>query len=132
MEIKLRILVLGNHFWLSENTLIIDFPISEIKLVYGGGVNFYSHTLMPIGAVVFGVRIHCSSLFSFEHLLFSHQFRIVGTVEAYMRLMGDGMGWGVGLCGGLLCGPYWGCAAPKRHFLSPDSLAKGVFLAKIP
>ena len=32
----------------------------------------------------------------------------------------------------LLCGPYWGCAAPKCHFLSPDSLAKGVFLAKIP
>ena len=25
-----------------------------------------------------------------------------------------------------------GCAAPKGHFLSPDSLAKGVFLAKIP
>ena len=32
----------------------------------------------------------------------------------------------------LLCGPYWVCAAPKGHFLSPDSLAKGVFLAKIP
>ena len=25
-----------------------------------------------------------------------------------------------------------GCAAPKGHFLSPDSLAKGVFLSKIP
>ena len=25
-----------------------------------------------------------------------------------------------------------GCAAPKGHFLSPDSSAKGVFLAKIP
>ena len=24
------------------------------------------------------------------------------------------------------------CAAPKGHFLSPDSLAKGVFLANIP
>ena len=34
--------------------------------------------------------------------------------------------------GHLLCGPYWGCAAPNGHFLSPDSLAKGVFLAKIP
>ena len=34
--------------------------------------------------------------------------------------------------GHLLCGPYWGCAALKGHFLSPDSLAKGVFLAKIP
>ena len=22
--------------------------------------------------------------------------------------------------------PYWGCAAPKGHFLSPDSLVKGV------
>ena len=32
----------------------------------------------------------------------------------------------------VLCGPYWGCAAPKGHFLSPDSLAKGVFLAQIP
>ena len=32
----------------------------------------------------------------------------------------------------LVCGPYWGCAAPKGHFLSPDSLAKGEFLAKIP
>ena len=34
--------------------------------------------------------------------------------------------------GHLLCGPYWGCATPKGHFLSPDSLAKGMFLAKIP
>ena len=32
--------------------------------------------------------------------------------------------------GDLLRGPYWGCAAPKGHFLSPDPLAKGVFLAK--
>ena len=32
----------------------------------------------------------------------------------------------------LLCGLYWGCASPKGHFLSPDSLAKGVFVAKIP
>ena len=39
----------------------------------------------------------------------------------------------VGVGGGhLLCGPYWGCAAPKGHFLIPDTLAKGVFLAKIP
>ena len=38
-----------------------------------------------------------------------------------------------GVGGHLLCGPYWGCAAPKGHFLSPDSLAKGVFfLANIP
>ena len=33
---------------------------------------------------------------------------------------------------GLLCEPYCGCAAPKGHFMSPDSFAKGVFLAEIP
>ena len=32
----------------------------------------------------------------------------------------------------LKCGPYWGCAAPKGHFLSPDSLAKGIFFFRSP
>ena len=45
--------------------------------------------------------------------------------------------WGGGGGGGggeehLLCGSYWVCASPMGHFLSPDSLAKGVFLAKLP
>ena len=40
-----------------------------------------------------------------------------------------GGGGGGGTCYVDLTG---GCAAPKGHFLSPDSLAKGVFLAKIP
>ena len=31
-----------------------------------------------------------------------------------------------------LCGPHWGCAASKSHFLSLDSSVKGVVLAKIP
>ena len=46
-----------------------------------------------------------------------------------LHVMGGGGGGGGAH---LLCGPYWGCAAPKGHFLSPDSLAKGVFLANIP
>ena len=29
--------------------------------------------------------------------------------------------------GHLLYAPYWGCATLKGNFLSPDSLAKGVF-----
>ena len=33
--------------------------------------------------------------------------------------------------GHLLCGSYEGCAAPKGHFLSPDSLAKGMFSSEV-
>ena len=45
---------------------------------------------------------------------------------------GGGGGGGGGALALVMCGPYWGCAAPKGHFWSPGSLAKGEFLAKIP
>ena len=93
----------------SWNAGIKDNKYTFVKEAYAGGsmTNF----IMEIAGLVTLVQ-DCSISIANAH-------EILQSYTKPSNLTGGGGGGGGGV-------------APKRHFLSPDSLAKGVFLANIP